>query len=320
MRKHRFWGMALAIAAAASLAACSKPGDDAAKKAAKEVEAIRAGEVQWNADFKAKDVEKVVSHYASAGVLLLPGQTPTRGSDQLRWVMKQMFADANFALTFAPQRIQTAAANDIAFSEGTFKQTSTDPATHQAATASGAYVTIYRRAANGTWKAIEDIITPTSTAPAEPKGPLTVGKFNAAVEPTTEGEAVKALEAQWAAAWKARDAAKVTAQYAPDAIAMFPGMPALTGKDAIAAAVGDALKDPAFDLQFSADQVMVSASGDLAYTRGTLTTKETDPKTHKTTDATGSYVAVYRHEADNSWKTILLISTPGQAAAAAPAK
>ena len=38
--------------------------------------------------------------------------------------------------------------------------------THQAKSETGSDVTVFRKTANGSWKAIEDINTPTATAPA----------------------------------------------------------------------------------------------------------------------------------------------------------
>ena len=311
--------VAVAVAAAASLGACAKAG--AGAPGAKDVEAIKADETQWVADLKAKDVEKVVAHYSSAGVLMVPGDTPSHGTDQLRWGFKQAFADPSYSLSFQPQRVQVATAGDLAYSQGTFSLTVTDPTTHQPASSTGAYVTVYRKAANGSWKAIEQISTPTATAPAAPAAAPPPAK-TANVEPSSEAEAVKAVEAQWSAAWKARDAARMASFFSADAVAMQPGQPAMAGAAAIQAGLAEALKqDPAFTVEFKADQAMVSASGDLAYTRGGFTETATDPKTHKPVERKGSYVTVFARQPDGAWKAVQDIASPGpQAVAASPAR
>ncbi len=273
MRKHQFWGAAIGVIAAISLAACGKSDDDSpAGQAAKDAETIKAGEAQWVSDLKAKDVEKVVSHYASSAVLLEAGQTPTKGGDQLRWVFKQAFSDPNFSLEFKPDRVEIAAAGDIAYSQGTYSEAGSDAVSHQAKSSTGAYVTVYRKAANGDWKAIEDIVTPTATAPAGPTGKPAVGKAaSSSVDVAAEADALRALETEWQTAWKSRDAGKVASYYTSDAVVMQPGLPGMVGAPGITAGLTEALKDPAFALEFKADQVMVSTSGDLAYTRGSFT-------------------------------------------------
>ncbi|MEI9851803.1 MAG: DUF4440 domain-containing protein [Sphingomonas sp.] len=123
-------------------------------------------------------------------------------------------------------------------------------------------------------------------------------------------EAVKAAEADLLAAFAAKDAARITAHYAPDARIVVPGAPPRTPADA-----AKDLEDPAFGIDFANTRTQVSASGDLAYTRGTFTVAFTDPATGKPGKVSGNYVTVFAKAADGSWKIVEDIASAGAAPA-----
>lgn len=130
--------------------------------------------------------------------------------------------------------------------------------------------------------------------------------------PDTHDADVKAIsdgEAQWNQDWAAKDADKITAHYAEDAVLMPPSMEAITGKDAIRGELKQMLADPALSLTFHASKVDVAKSGDLAYTQGTYKMAMTDPATHKVMQDHGTYVTTYRKQADNSWKAVADIAS-----------
>ena len=62
----------------------------------------------------------------------------------------------------------------------------------------------------------------------------------------------------------------------------------------------------------------VSKAGDLAYTQGVYTLIVTDRKTKKPVTEKGTYVTVYKKQADGSWKAVADMATAGPPAA--PAK
>jgi ketosteroid isomerase-like protein len=64
------------------------------------------------------------------------------------------------------------------------------------------------------------------------------------------------------------------------------------------------LQIPTSKLTFSADRVELSSSGDLATTKGSYTLTVTNPKTKKPVEDKGSYMTVYKKQADGNWKVI----------------
>lgn len=307
MRKYAVLMTAASVVAVAFLSGCSKPAETSAvspdTKTA--IDALTANEVQFAADARAKDVEKIVAHYTATGELLAPGQTPSKNTDVLRYVWRQMTSDPAFALDFKASRIEIAASNDFAYSTGTYTLTATDAATKKPATTTAGYVTVYKKVANGSWKALEDIVTtaPAQAAPASPQV-VTDPPPKAAPDTSADEAAIKAQEVQWAADWKAKDAGKIAAHYDAAASALQPMTPAMVGSAAIATGLGEAVKDPALKVDFTNQSVTVAASGDLAYSRGKFTQTATDPKTKKPVSLHGAYVTVWRKQADGSWKAV----------------
>ena len=124
-------------------------------------------------------------------------------------------------------------------------------------------------------------------------------------------DAIRTDEVHWNADWKSGDAGKIAAHYAPDAIVMDSGEATVSGIEAIRADVQKTIDDPAFALTFSSDKVDVAASGDLAASRGVFTETATDPATKAPAKVSGTFVTVYKPQADGTWKAVWDISTPG---------
>lgn len=119
--------------------------------------------------------------------------------------------------------------------------------------------------------------------------------------------AVKAAEQAMLKAFQAKDATALSSHYAPDAVVAVPGR-TVKGTEAIGKANAEDLADPAFKLDFTNERTDVS--GDLAYTTGNFRVTYTDSKTRQVTNGTGTYVTVFRKQADGSWKVVADIATP----------
>ena len=113
--------------------------------------------------------------------------------------------------------------------------------------------------------------------------------------------AVRGLIEQWAAAAKAKDAATFASFYADDAILMMEDAPDVRGAAALREAIPGMMSDPAFSLTFTADQVVASRSGDLAYETGSYSMSMSGPD-GKPAAEQGHYIVVWRKQADGTWK------------------
>ncbi len=119
-------------------------------------------------------------------------------------------------------------------------------------------------------------------------------------EPPTD--AVTRTAQEILAALGARDSAKVASYYAPDAVLATPGRPAVRGGEAVSKAIRNDMADPNFKLSVSDWKTDVAASGDLAYRRVSLTVTCTNPQTKQAVQSEGTYLAVFRKQADGNWK------------------
>ena len=118
-------------------------------------------------------------------------------------------------------------------------------------------------------------------------------------------DAVNRTAQEILAAFQAKDAAKVNSYYAPDAvIATAPGRPAAKDARAVSKAIKDDIADPNFKMSLSHEKTEVAASGDLAYRRGTFKITATNPQTKKAVQSEGTYLTVFKKQADGSWKTV----------------
>ena len=155
-----------ALAAALALTGCLK-GAQASTDTAKISDSIKAQEAQWEKDYAAKDINALAGHYAQDAALGGPGDPVATTDVDRRKALQGLLTDPNLNLRFAADRVQVAAAGDYAYSRGHYSMTMTDKATNKPVDSTGSYVTVYKRESDGSWKAVEDFITPgPAAAPA----------------------------------------------------------------------------------------------------------------------------------------------------------
>jgi len=121
--------------------------------------AIRDTEAAWVKAFATKQPEKAAAFYADDAASMLPDTPLMTGRKAIIAGMGPELGDKNFSLVFAPSKVEIAKSSDIAYSQGTFKYTTTDPKTGKRVGQTGNYVEVYKKQADGTWKVEEDIAT-----------------------------------------------------------------------------------------------------------------------------------------------------------------
>jgi ketosteroid isomerase-like protein len=162
----RIFSASCAIGLIVLLGGCSDTPAPPADTSAADQKSIKDGEIAWSADFGAKDVDKLVSHYAEDASLFIPDFPVMKGKDAIRTGIKAMMADKNLSLSFTTGSVEVSKGGDLAYSQGSYAETSTDPKTKKAISEKGKYVTVYKKQADGSWKAVADIVN--ADAPATP--------------------------------------------------------------------------------------------------------------------------------------------------------
>ena len=109
-----------------------------------------------------------------------------------------------------------------------------------------------------------------------------------ASDPASDRAVIEALSAAYTSAVQAGDPAAVSALHADDAILHPPNEPSVQGREAIDAYFARIHAEPV-DLTYVTENVVVSASGDMAYEVGTW--------------EGGKYLSIYRRTPDG-WKIV----------------
>ena len=122
-------------------------------------------------------------------------------------------------------------------------------------------------------------------------------------------DAIRAREALASRAFATRDLDAIADGIAPNGKLTLPNG-VLTGPDQLRAAHAEFFKDPAFLVQFESDQIEVSQSGDLAYSRGRYASRRTDPASHQPVPVRGTFLRVWRRQDDGIWRKVEAFYVP----------
>jgi ketosteroid isomerase-like protein len=168
-----------AIAAAVIASGCQKSAAGADPGAI--ATAIKADEKKWSDEFQAKprDEEALVAHYTDDAYFVAPGVKPATGMTEIRKAYADGLTDPNFNISFASDKVEVAAAGDMATSQGRFDETYTDPDSKKPVKISGSFLTVYKKQSDGSWKAVQDwaVADPGKPMPIEPGKPATRAKM-----------------------------------------------------------------------------------------------------------------------------------------------
>ena len=78
-----------------------------------------------------------------------------------------MVSDPTMMLNFKSDRTEVANSGELAFTQGTYNLTFTDPVSKQLIKDHGGYGICYRKQSDGSWKAVSDVVT-SFTLPGAP--------------------------------------------------------------------------------------------------------------------------------------------------------
>jgi uncharacterized protein (TIGR02246 family) len=146
--------------------ACTQAPPAAPDTRAADEKAIKDVETAWLKDIQAKDVEKSVSHYTDDSSFLLPDMPIQTGKDAVRATYKALMADPNLAVDFSSTKVEVAKSGDFGYTQGVYTMTTTDAKTKKPMTERVKYLTFFKKQADGSWQAVEDMLN--GDAPATP--------------------------------------------------------------------------------------------------------------------------------------------------------
>jgi uncharacterized protein (TIGR02246 family) len=120
--------------------------------------ALREGEVAaFVKDWGGKDADRMAAHFTDDGNFMIPNSPMMTGRDAIGKAMKEALADPNWSLDLQPVQVEVSRGGDLGYARGTYVLTATDPASKKVATEKGRVVIIFRKEADGSWQAVQDI-------------------------------------------------------------------------------------------------------------------------------------------------------------------
>ena len=149
------------------LIACSQGPPPLPDTRAADEKAIRELEAQFQVNYRSKDADKLVSsYYAEDASNLLPGIPIITGRAAILKSYREELADPTSNGESSISKIEVSRSGDLAYIEAVSVETHIDPKTKEAMIEKGKYVVVFKKQADGTWRAVEDSYNP--DAPPSP--------------------------------------------------------------------------------------------------------------------------------------------------------
>ena len=128
---------------------------------------IRALDAQWAKSAAAKDLDATVGYYSDDASLLAPNSPIASDKQSIRESWNALLSP-DTTLTWQATKVEVARSSDLAYVVGTYQLMTNDPNGSVAADR-GKFVEVWKKQADGNWKAVTDIFN--SDLPAQKPAP-----------------------------------------------------------------------------------------------------------------------------------------------------
>ncbi len=118
-------------------------------------DAVRAADTAWSKASVAMDAAAVGSYYADDAVVLPPNGTMVTGKDAAQKAWAAMLVPGN-SVAWTTVKVSSSASGDMADTRGTYTATMAGP-DGKPMSDTGKYLCVWKKQADGSWKAIEDM-------------------------------------------------------------------------------------------------------------------------------------------------------------------
>lgn len=154
-----------AIIAVLALAACNQAPPKTDTSADKQQ--LQQAEARWNQAYAKHDAAALAAMYSDDASIANPGDNLVRGRAAIDKVTAAFAADPHLKVAFGANRIEIAHSGDLAYTRGQYTLTMTNASTNKPEMSTGHYLTVWKKQADGKWKAVEDFITPGAPIPSD---------------------------------------------------------------------------------------------------------------------------------------------------------
>ncbi|MBN2129791.1 MAG: DUF4440 domain-containing protein [Sedimentisphaerales bacterium] len=289
------------------------------------VEAERAALLQteqaWAAATAGSDPEDVLSFLCDDAVLY-PGDGPAvHGKSEILVFQTASRTMLGFHQIFAPVEAYVSPAGDLGYTVGQFETFSSN-SEGTPLVASGRYVNLWRRDADGNWKnslAIHSPLSPPTpgegTLPEPPVAELPVPRWPDPpldIDMDTQRAVLLQTDQDLAEAMTAGIATgqfdAMAAFFDEDAVFYPAGSPTIDGESAICAFFEAEAVEPDFTLTTVPFEAQVSRSGDLGHTLGIYQSRF--DSTEDSPLVLGVYLSVWENDVNGHWMIVMQVHSP----------
>lgn len=157
----RYVKMLAGVAMMPALAACGNSAAESGSGSASatEVQSVKNLETRFIAGWEAKD-PAVKSLYAPDAVVVVPNAPPRDDPELIGQAFDRYAANSTAVIDFKNVATVISAGGDLAFSQGTYSSSSTNPDTGMVQKGNGYYLLVYKKQPDGSWKVIQDVSSP----------------------------------------------------------------------------------------------------------------------------------------------------------------
>jgi uncharacterized protein (TIGR02246 family) len=152
MKRLTLAGSALALGGVIAAGCTTPPAPDTGGAA----RAVAVADSAWSAAAESRDLEASAAALADDGIMFPPGQPPVVGRAAAREFMRQSFAIPGFSASWVTDTVVVAGSGDLAYTMGRSRYIVPDT-TGGLDTLYAKAVGIWRRDADGKWRAVADI-------------------------------------------------------------------------------------------------------------------------------------------------------------------
>jgi uncharacterized protein (TIGR02246 family) len=150
--------LAIILAAGCAEQPAQKPAAPPDTRKADEA-AIRTASSDWNKAFQAKDLDKVMSYYTDDAIYFVDNGAMVKTKDTIRAAWEPVLKTPGPGLSFATDYVEVARSGDLAYEYGTYDN-ATEARKGKVTHEKGKYVVVWKKQADGSWKAAIDIGNP----------------------------------------------------------------------------------------------------------------------------------------------------------------
>ncbi len=166
MKRH--WSMTVLTCCCLALLSpsCNQKQQPAPDTRAADEATIREADSAWSAAEGARDLDRLLSYYAPDASVFPPNAPIVTGLEAIRKSLVQDFATPDWTLSWKTARVEVSRGSDLGYASGTYEFTSKD-AKGNPVTDHGKYLTVWKKQADGKWKAVADMYS--SDLPVTPR-------------------------------------------------------------------------------------------------------------------------------------------------------